>query len=397
MLDMSDGALTAAPEQIERLLGLEPGADRSARHAWWRITRSGSTRFLIPVHPAGVKSALQLVSSRRNYWALRVALWISRITRRPEVVGSTLAHTPLHDLLAAVFPGRQLRFAVYFGTDSVYRKFTVQCQDAQGRVLAYAKISDGARAPDSLHNEASVLRRLESIPSLRGSVPAVLALTERWGRHISVQSSSAHRYHRAPTVPSPAITAYLVTLFSSERSEATWALSPVRTRALQGATALEQAGEHDAADLLRQAVSVLGAGCRAAALPHGRAHGDFLPWNVRLTPEPYVFDWEWSRLAMPFHDLYHYLIFSHLGGGHGRRMRDLFVQLRSRSVRELLAGADPGGLPFDHGDIRWLQAYLTDAFAFYAESTSADGGRLRDSGLIRNLRILLLLSLGRDP
>jgi hypothetical protein len=378
---------------IEDLLGLESGNGRTMHRVWWRVARDGATRFLIPMHRPGIKTALGMVSSRRNYWGLRAMLWISRFTRQPEAVGTRLLRSPLDDLMTSVFPDVELHYAVYYGTASLYQKYTVQAQDLKGRARAYIKISQGPRARESLVREASVLRQLGDHPILRGSVPVVLKVTEQWGCCVSVLSGAGDPSSRAPSFPSDVIVGFLAELFSVDRVSLPWAHSPVRARIVVAADRLARAGEQAAVKLLHDAVSILDRVFERALLPHGRAHGDFLPWNVRLSPNPYVFDWEWSRLALPFHDLYHYLVFPNLQDCLSGSVYDLSTLWRSPEVLRLGEGISCRDVPFAINDIRLLQVYAADTFAFYAESACANGETLPGSPLIRKLTALLQLAL----
>jgi hypothetical protein len=388
----NDEARRPAGVTIEALLGSEAKSSGPVRRTWWRVVRNGTTRYLIPTHRKRIPAALQLENHRLYYWKLWAQLWMPRLAGGPEVIGSS-RHTPLDEFLDSVFPGERLEYAVHCGTNSVYEKYTIQCQDADGRARAYVKVSRGSRAKESMLNEVAVLRRLQANPAIRSRIPEVLELAERWGCCVSVLSSPRSVNGLAPRYPEGGIVQFMTGLFACDAFVSTWTESPVRKRILASAVRLEQTCEKLAAGLLNQALAVLDADFGDTPLPHGRAHGDFLPWNVRMTPDPFVFDWEWSRVALPFHDLYHYLAFPLIGSRWNRSARDIDAQNRAPRARRLLASACVGALPYGSADARWWRAYVSDAFAFYAESACAGSQHLGDHALIDKLGALLKLAL----
>lgn len=381
---------------IEQILGLgtrgnspHRGAGEGGGRSWLRVTRRGRTRFLLPTDSDCRRAALELVASPLNAAGISLLLALRRWMPTERGLSVAGEQAPLDELAAPLFsPGERLRYAVYFGTESVFRKWTVQVLDSGGRARAYVKIGFGPRAGEAIRNEASVLEALRGDGVPPGSVPEVLALTTRWGAPVSVLSAPPAGTSRAAPFPSGAVVEFARRLFRSRVVRAPWVDSPVRAEVLECARRVADRGEASAAELLWRADAALGRDFGSEPLPHGRSHGDFLPWNLRLTPEPFVFDWEWARPRLPQYDLYHYLAFGKVVG-RGRAGDGVRAWVRSPEAREVLGAADPGELPFGPADGRWWRAYLVQAFAFYAETSSAAGILPRTSRLMRNLMLLL--------
>jgi hypothetical protein len=291
--------------------------------------------------------------------------------------------------MQTVSPGTRFDYAVYCGTQSPFRKFTVQCIDAEGHARFYVKVSDGARSPAAIRREAEVLDDLSRLGFARGRVPELVGTFERWGRTISVQRAPDGVPKRAPFLPSPAIVDFARRLFESTRHAEPWATSPVRSRILASAARLRELGESSAACLLEEGVSILQRRFGESPIPHGRVHGDFLPWNVRVNPSAYVFDWEWSGIGLPLADLFHYVCFDTIR----RTRKDIALRLRQRigssQVRQVLNAGLPVAGKLEYPKAEWWLAYLLRSFSFYGETTAAQGGAVAGSTLLNSLSVLL--------
>jgi hypothetical protein len=378
---------------LEMLLGISTAEAPREGRRWWSVRRGGATRLLLPAAQKARETALQLQSGWLHQWATRSQLRVRSIARSPDLHGSRPGDAPLDAYLSELFPGDPLEFAVHIGTPSVYQKHTIQCQDGTGAVRAYLKVESGPWSAESIRNEAGVLHELTRSGPLRGGVPVVLKTGNTWGRTVSLLSAPHTSGQRAPRALNEEVARFATHLFNSEQHLLPWAASPVRSRVLRSIEALAAAGEKNAADLLTKSVDFLESGFGSQLLPHGRVHGDFVPWNIRLLPEPYAFDWEWSRIALPFHDHFHHEVFPQLGSRRGRQPRQIDSTRKSPRLIALFDRLPHGELPFPTSDDRWWQAYISDAFAFYALSTSANGERLSSSGLIMKLEELLRCAL----
>lgn len=344
------------------------------RHMWWSLSRRGRRRLLVPVQLPSRAATGELLNGPLHVAAMRAALGLADLLGYPRAIAASASAIPLDEVLAPFFPRVSLRYAVYCGTPSVFEKYTIQCIDESGRAVAYVKLSRGAEAPAAILNEARVLETLGRLPEFVGSVPRVLGVTEAWGSTISVLGAPTGSSRRAPSFPPQSVAAFARTLFDSDAHLETWGRSTVRQSILAAGSSLELCGAGRAAELLFHAIAMLDADFGESLIPHGRAHGDFVPWNVRLVPGPYVFDWEWSRPALPFYDLLHYFCFPVIRrGGRGLGARDArAITMRGASQGVLEAHA-PTALPFPAGDERWLRAYLAQAYAFYARAAAAGG------------------------
>lgn len=119
------------------------------------------------------------------------------------------------------------------------------------------------------------------------------------------------------------------------------------------------------------------------------AHGDAAPWNLLRTSSGWVLiDWESARRdAVPFHDVFHYVVQSHALLGHPSRSQILKGLRGSGWIGEALhaysraAGIDPLEAK------RWLVQYLHESLrTLNMSSARAARGELARQKLLRALR-----------
>jgi hypothetical protein len=381
--------------EIEQLLCLTAGAARSGR-SWWLVRRHGAPRFLIPTDKLGRAAGLQLVANRWNRAALRIAFSLPPAAGHFETV-SAPELTPLDKLLASVLPFEPTGIAVYCGTASVFRKYTVQCRAADGSVRAYVKVGQGEKSEASLLREAGILRRLAAAPKLKGSVPEVIdERSVRGLRVLALSSPESPVVRAAPRAGDAAVAKFSQGLFAVDAGRYSWQQSPVRQRLRDSAGILAAAGESRIADLLIRGEQTLGTHFGDNTWPHGRIHGDFVPWNIVFVPQVYVFDWEWSRIGLPYHDLLHHVAFPVLGKAGARRIAKLHSTVLSG--RWL---SNPGNRWMGDGfgspwEPTWWTAYLAEGLAFYALHAEYGSGPLIQQRLIANFARLLEQALKRQ-
>ena len=362
---------------------------------WWSFSRRGRRRLLIPVQRSSHAAAAELLNGHLLATGMRAALGVAGAVGFPEAIGASTPTVPLDSLLAPFFPRQRLRYAVYCGTPSVFEKYTIQCIDDDGRAVAYVKLSRGVESPEAILNEARVLEMLARRPELEASIPRVLEVARRWGCQVSILGAPPGSTQRSPAIPPQSVARFAQALFDSEREFETWTRSPVRHSLVMDCDTLERSNAGGAAQLLWRAVAALDQDFGDSLIPHGRAHGDFVPWNVRLSPDPFVFDWEWSRLSLPFHDLLHFHFFPAIlrrRGGLGTRERR--TTARRQAMIDLMQDFAPAGLPFPPADERWPRAYLAQAYAFYVRAAVAGGTSPATHPLLRELHDRLADSLG---
>lgn len=361
---------------------------------WWSFSRRGQRRLLIPVQLPNRLATRELLKGTGLAAAMRVALGLADLVGFPRALAASASTIPLDALLAPFFPHLRLRYAVHCGTPSVFEKYTIQCIDGTGRAVAYVKLSRGPEAPAAILNEARVLEALSRLPEFGDSVPRVLRVTEAWGSKISILGAPAGFTRRVPPFPPQSVARFAQVLFDSDTHRETWARSPVRQTILAAGESLERSSEGQAAELLCRAVSVLDSDFGECLIPHGRAHGDFVPWNVRLAPGPYVFDWEWSRASLPFYDLLHFFCFPAIHRGRrGLGDREGRAIPKLQALKGVLEAHAPAALPFPADDERWPRAYLAQAYAFYARAANADGTSPATHPLLRELHARLSQTL----
>jgi aminoglycoside phosphotransferase (APT) family kinase protein len=191
---------------------------------------------------------------------------------------------------------------------------------------------------------------------------------------ITVQTSSPGNI-RATSAPCHNILEFLSVLFKLEQVEVDWHHSPVRTYLAECTQLLRIRGEKSAAQLIERASEYLAQGLGPQTHPHGLSHGDFVPWNLRISRHPFVFDWEWCQKTLPLYDLYHYSVFPRLKTGGQKSISAAIRLIDSAQMRARALRVFPTALP-NFNTRLWLVAYVAHRYAFYCETTSAASRRL---------------------
>jgi len=181
-------------------------------------------------------------------------------------------------------------FSLLLGTPGPFRKLTIQVMRPTGEILGYIKIALTEAAIARVCQEAAMLQRLSTFPVLRPYIPRIIYSSEWQGGYLLFQSSGPLRV--GPVEFGPPHQQFLQTLWSVHQVEkpgcrfveeitSRWQkidslLNPM----------LRELGER-ALERVRQSLSGTTVRC-------GIMHGDFAPWNTRLSDqkELFVFDWE---------------------------------------------------------------------------------------------------------
>jgi Phosphotransferase enzyme family len=211
---------------------------------------------------------------------------------------------PLEALVREVTAECQPVFALSLGTETRFRKLTVQVMRPDGEILGYVKLPLTDAAVERVRREAETLNHLWSFPALRLHIPRVLYSGE-WGDGTILFQSGG------PSRPGPE-------LFNRQCEEFLQLLRGIHTTEKPGHILWEEVAAR-----WRKAEASLASGWQAlgqAALartkreldgvmvPYGVAHGDFAPWNTRVGDgRLYVFDWESASWEAPtLWDIFHF-------------------------------------------------------------------------------------------
>jgi hypothetical protein len=360
----------------------------SAGCGWWAFPTPREPRFLIPTDPRTWRAAGDLMShTRRGRWISRALPWLRRLHLRPAIRAAA-GTSPLEEWLGEVTGRASCHLAIYHGTPSVFTKHTVQCQDAGGNPIAYAKIPAGIQAAAAIRNEALALQHLQAALPNEHFFPRLLGLK------LGASLQSAPPPAAGPGQASAKAAARSAGVLSASlHQKLPWVDSPVRRVILDTTLLCESAGLAKYASTLAEARTLMDAHWAGQSLRHHFSHGDFLPWNTReCAGMAFAFDWEWAEWRLPFHDSYHFLLMPALGS----------AMEWNHPGSHLLASL-PGGPDF-RGELEsatgenadqplWLIAFLADRLAFYVKNCLAAGTNPSNYSSVRDLQRLLSMAM----
>jgi len=289
------------PEVTPELRALPLGRGR-----WHVLSGDGRHRMLLPVGDYRFQARCLSYFVPDGMSALRARAMLCANHLMPQLAllpEFRIEEGPHGFLSRQTSPGRPAYSAVQLGTRGPFQKASVLLVSELGDGLAYAKIAAAADADGQIARETSWLRELEATSELERQVPRLLA---------EGRASSGRRYLVTTLAPGSRTTraftsghaVFLAALGRVRREVMNFAASPCLGRL-----------ESDAAGLGPEAMATERAMLRAAlhdcrvllgdwAGPFVIAHGDFVPWNIRVRGERiFVFDWEQARAGSnPLYD-----------------------------------------------------------------------------------------------
>lgn len=302
---------------------LNPGNGIAPSQVWRPIRHRGEIRLLLPLHPLGAAYTLSLYAPQRK-WLRRLHALTHWVWVHGFPLGFTRLHAPV-DLSAPlvqflarqgaeVASGRGL--GVFAGNSRVPgQRYLLLCLDGAGRPqgLVKAGFTDAARA--------LIRQEVEAIGALPAALPHVVRVRDTLE---CPEASALAMDWIEGRVPTPHDEAFLPVVLGA------WIQSGVRVRLgdlplWQRIEAADPAAFRSMKGVLRWAEHEV----------HPVVfHGDFAPWNVRITPDGawQVFDWERGEArGIPGFNWLHY------GVQHAvlvRRMRGRALAARLRSVMD---------------------------------------------------------------
>jgi hypothetical protein len=258
-------------------------------------------RWLIPVASRASASVLSAwrpysVTGQVKWLAVRMAVRAGIVRYLPSVSGLTISRrTALCWFERCGIATHAGEMVVLVGNPSPDRKLIVFLLDDAHRIAAVLKIGVTAGGRLSVLREAEVLRKLERYcwaPNILSVLPDLGAAAQEY-----VDGTLPDLELR------PAYLDLLCRLPPSGGSlKLTDATDAMESRLRPWADEVHRI----VPDLLTRCLSCLDLD---TAVPTMLVHGDFVPWNIRKTPNSgYVLvDWEWADFAgLPAHDLLHF-------------------------------------------------------------------------------------------
>ncbi len=255
---------------------------------------------------------------------------------------------PLRDFTADILGIDPAGFSVILGTPGKFAKVGIAIFDGAGNNRAFLKLALTGESEERISREAAALRRLHRFPALRSHIPEVLH-AGRW-HGTSVLLQTAVGASMGPSRFGPAHEVFEHKLASLHRASRPGSVlvDEISQRWRTAAETLDATWLPDARIALDRAGDELASG----SLPCGISHGDFAPWNTRITDDELkVFDWEHIRWDTPLGwDRFHFEIQSraHLPYMRLRRWRrpnETTKPLFALYLVETLCGGALDGMP----------------------------------------------------
>jgi len=172
-------------------------------------------------------------------------------------------------------------------------KPTFVAVDARGRLLGFGKLGADVATRARLEQEVTALAELAEAPVPGLRTPHVLADFDWQDRRIIIVDPipvSARRFSTRGVSPAPLV----------EHALASGQRRPVLAYARDLCRSTRSVADGELADAASSLVAAMQTTYGGATTPSGRAHGDWVPWNVATCfDELWAWDWEHSRADDP--------------------------------------------------------------------------------------------------
>lgn len=209
----------------------------------------------------------------------------------------------LKALVTNVTGERNLAFAMALGNPGKYRKLTIQVMRSGGKTLGYIKLGMTKPASDRVHEEGKIL---EGFAALRPHIPRVIYDGEWQNSYMLFQSPLEGRAGPAD--------------LSAVHVEFLQKLAAIRRVDKPGLRVVEETAERWKKitwrcdwrwqQLGKDALIAARRDLEKLTIPCGVWHGDFVPWNTRVSKgQLSVFDWESCEEGIPLGwDTFHFSV-----------------------------------------------------------------------------------------
>jgi hypothetical protein len=371
LLDVSDLLWPATDAQP-----LAAGATRRPR-TLRAVPSARAPSLLLPRERAAAAAAVRaygghgtfLNRARTRATAVLFSLGLAPLAFRDTLTVDDGEHSVAAELTRIL--GRAVRVAVRGGPARANRKPVLAVLDADGALLAFAKVGTTPLAQDLVRVEGAALERLA--PRLGDVVRIPRVLHQGAWRDMNLLVQEALPTRSAQPVPAPQFLAAAAQVGRAlGTTEAAWATSEhadvVRDR-------LEHSPESPLTTELAAAVAALSAD--ALPLELGCWHGDWTAWNCAAAGDR-VLVWDWERFAtgVPVgFDVLHFGLQSDLARSAGPSLELAQALLRQAPDRLAPLGVHPDAAH------RTALAYLIEiATRYHADGQADAGARVGDIG-----------------
>jgi phosphotransferase family enzyme len=282
------------------------------QHRFVLLPSRNNTRWLAPRGEGkAITNALEMYPSfslrARLYKSFAAGMAVMGWPGRAEdsVLIASKQISAVERLIAEVTGESRPRFALSLGTKVATRKLTVQVMRPSGDVLGYLKFPLAPRASERIRHEAGMLARLNADPRTRNHVPRILYACDWKDGYLLFQAPVLGR-------PGPA-------RLTSLHENVLHALHAVHSFDIPGPKLVRSVADGlkgvfarlggDWRELAGDALAAAGRELENCEVRCGLSHGDFAPWNTRVSGESMcLFDWEMASWEAPVHwDRFHFL------------------------------------------------------------------------------------------
>ena len=274
----------------------------SISHPRWLLPTTGDRR--------GITAGMQIYHPHK--WAPRVLKrilaqlmrmkWAERIY--PLVGVATEGVLPLEKLIKEITGESSPLFALSIGRQAAVCKLTVQVMRRTGEILGYIKLPITEAATYRVRNEAKTIERLERSSALRPYIPRLLYAGNWENSYVLFQSQLEGK--SGPADFGGMHERFLNFLWSENSIKVPGdavvdATASKWKKAVKGLSSEWQS-------IGREALHRASAGMTRTMLRCGLVHGDFAPWNTRVSDNHLLlFDWESSNWQSPvLWDVFHF-------------------------------------------------------------------------------------------
>lgn len=281
-----------------------------------------------------------------------------------DILVRTLGTADYRLSLAPRWPGSRRRLAAWLATPEgrellfVKHRISMQAATPAGAALAYIKFATRPGAIEAIAHEARITAHVAGLRLTAGVVPRLLHYGPGNGGYLSISAPLAAGSIPSEPVLSPVhqdLLRELARQTAPERAE------DLLTRLTQRLAGFPAGLDEPWRDRFARGIEAVRSIPSVLELPASLAHGDFVPWNLRLDPMSgglAVFDWEQAQLAQfPLYDCFHFQIQANM------LLRHLDAPLNvTRTLRATLEAPLPGALGLAPTQVAaLLVAYLLEA------------------------------------
>lgn len=205
------------------------------------------------------------------------------------------------------FPGKEISYAFFTGTDCPHRKTSAQIMDNMGTILGYAKITRSKNVKSLLKNEAKALERVLSLNLDSAFTPRVLFSGNIGGTEVLVTDTLKTNGADSPKQLNSNHMEFLIEIATKTNTES---INVFLEMLYSQYRALSDRLSGGLRKKLEPAIDFVNCEVQKRNLYTTLSHGDFTLWNTFIVEDRlYVFDWEYAfESSPPAYDLLHFLI-----------------------------------------------------------------------------------------